>query len=106
MHLSRWKFSRRTLCHRSRIDSGRTKCQQGTTDDILYSREPYGSESLRTKRVRLDQVTSCCLQGEVESTPGRRVLGQVQVCSKKGTDVLPNEVKRNHSLRHSPIVLC
>ena len=42
---------------------------------------------------------------KMESTPGRRLLGQFKTCSKKETDVLPDEVKRNHSLRHSPIIL-
>ena len=83
------------------INSGLT----GTTDGILCSRGPLEGKSSRATRVRFDQAQSCCLQAKLEGTSEFSVLDQSEACSKKGTDVLPDEVKRDHSLRHTPIIL-
>ena len=41
VHLSYWMCSQFTLHHKFRIDTGRTKIEQGKTDSILYGCESH-----------------------------------------------------------------
>ena len=84
-----------------RIDSGRKRCCNGAAYGILYGRGPHECASSRAARVRFDKAQSCNLQAKLESASKFSLLGQSEACSKKGTDILPNKVERNHSLRHS-----
>ena len=81
--------------------AGGKKCQLGSTNGILHSRESFGHALSRAERIRSDKASICCSQAKVESTPRCSVLDRNRARSKKGTKVFPNEVKRNKSPRHS-----
>ena len=94
VHLTYWMCSQFTLCHKFRIDSGRTKFKQGKTDGILYSRESHAQGSPRSKRAWSDQTTSCILQAKVESAPRYGVLCRYSACSTARIEVLSNKIER------------
>ena len=88
-----------------RIDSGRTKFEQGLTDGILHSHESHAQESPRSKRAWSDQTTSCILQEKVESASRHGVLGRHTACSVQRIEVLSNKVERSHPFRYTPSLL-
>ena len=92
--------------HKFRIDSGRTKFQQGQTGGILYSRESHAQESPRSKRAWSDQTTSCILPEKWKVHQDTVYWSTYSLLSGKDwIEFLSNKVERSHPTRYTPSLL-